>query len=714
MAARAAIRDVGRALGYPYTYCDRVAKLIPMMTNLAEAMKTIPELKEILEKDQDGRKLLTTAHRLEGVARHASVHACGVVITKAPLMEYVPLQHAGPDDDSIITQYSLHPIEDLGLLKMDFLGLRNLTVLEQTIEITEKGRGKKYDLDHLPLDDRGAFKLLQAGHTTGIFQLESSGMRRYLKELIPTSLEDIIAMVSLYRPGPMEFIPDFISRKHGKKKVTYIHPKLQPILEKTYGVAVYQEQIMEIARDLAGFTLGEADVLRKAVGKKIAKLLKEQREKFIAGCVKNGIAKATAEKVFDFIEPFARYGFNRSHAACYALIAYQTAYFKAKESEAFMAALLTGDQGSIDRIAIEIEECRQMGITVMPPDINESYSTFTAVYDPETKAPTHTIRFGLNAVKNLGENVVRAIVRERKANGSYDTLEDFLSRVQVKDLNKKSIESLIKSGALDRFGERGALLSNVDSLLQFNRNASLAATSNQESLFSGLPAVHAPKIRLRETEPASKRQRLQWEKELLGLYLSDHPLREFQSDLQLIGVPISTLATHSQDDRVRIGGIITKIQKVQTKRQEAMLFVRVEDASSGVEVLVFPKLLQQTPELWTEEQLVIIEGKASDKDGEPKLLADTARRLDTSALQAFATESINRPLIIQLPKNYPKSQFDELHQVLDSHPGRTPVEIRVPNGQGAKTIPTRYNIDVRAAWPKLSALVGPHALHRNL
>ncbi len=713
MAARAAIRDVGRALGFPYTYCDRVAKLIPMFTTLGEAITDIPELAEIVQKDPDGRRLLTVAQKLEGVARHASVHACGVVITKDPLIDHVPLQHASPDDESIISQYSLHPIEDLGLLKMDFLGLRNLTVLEQTIEIARKGRGHTYDLDQLPLDDPNAFALLREGHTTGVFQLESSGMRRYLRELVPTTLEDIIAMVSLYRPGPMEFIPDFIDRKHGKKTVTYIHPKLEKVLAKTYGVAVYQEQIMEIARELAGFTLGEADVLRKAVGKKIAKLLNEQRQKFIDGCVANGIPKATGAKVFDFIEPFARYGFNRSHAACYALIAYQTAYFKANEPEAFMAALLTGDHAFIERIAIEIEECRAMGITVLPPDINESYTTFTAVYDPVTKAPTRTIRFGLSAIKNVGENVVRAIVHERKEHGAFASLEDFLQRVRVKDLNKKSLESLVKSGALDRFGERGALIANMDGLLQFNRSASAAAASNQSSLFGGTGMIAAPTIKLGAAEPVSKKQRLQWEKELLGLYLSDHPLRDYQHDLSLIATPIRSLAEHAKDAKVRIGGIIAKVQKVMTKKNEAMLFVKVEDASSGVEVLIFPKLLQQTVDLWVEERLVIVEGKVSDKDGEPKLLADAARELDTTALQAYAARSghQDRPLVIALPKDFPRQQFDELQRILTSHPGQAPVEYAMHNGS-TKRIPANLTTDPQAAWTELTALLGRGSLQR--
>ncbi|MDD5040744.1 MAG: DNA polymerase III subunit alpha, partial [Patescibacteria group bacterium] len=376
MAARAAVRDAGRVMDLPYSYCDRVAKLIPMFTTIKQALSVNPELRQLYDGEPDGKRLLDAAGKLEGVARHASTHACGVVITKNPLDEYVPLQYATQSDDqTIITQYSLHAVEALGLLKMDFLGLKNLTILEDAIDIIEKARGKAIQIDTIPLDDKKTYALLQRGATTGVFQLESSGMKRYLKQLKPTEFEHIIAMVALYRPGPMEYIPDFIDGRHGRKQATYLHPKLKPILEKTYGVAVYQEQLMQIARDLAGFSMSEADTLRKAVGKKIKALLDEQRDKLISGMVRNDIKKTIAEKIWKLVEPFARYGFVRAHAACYALIAYQTAYFKANYPDEFMAALLTSDYGDIDRIAIEVEECEQMGIKVLPPDINESYST---------------------------------------------------------------------------------------------------------------------------------------------------------------------------------------------------------------------------------------------------------------------------------------------------------------------------------------------------
>ncbi|TAK97132.1 DNA polymerase III subunit alpha, partial [Patescibacteria group bacterium] len=402
MAARAAIRDAGRALGYPYDYCDKTAKMIPMFHTMEQTLDQVPEFRAFYNSDPQARKLIDSAKRLEGVARHASMHACGVVITKSPVTDYTPLQRV-IGKEGTVTQYSSSTkssyVEKIGLLKMDFLGLKNLTIIQNTLRIVRKVRDLSLNIDDIPLDDELAYKLLQSAKTTGVFQLESTGMKRYLKQLKPTVLEDIIAMVALYRPGPMEWIPDFIAGKHGIKKVKYLHPKLEPILSNTYGVAVYQEQIMQIARDLAGFTMGEADVLRKAMGKKIFELIKEQKIKFVAGCVKNGIDEKVADKVFAFIEPFAGYGFNRSHAACYALVGYQTAYLKAHFPAEFMAALLTSDQHDIDRVAIEVSECQEMGIQVLPPSINESFEDFAVIVGEDG---AERIRFGLNAIKNVG------------------------------------------------------------------------------------------------------------------------------------------------------------------------------------------------------------------------------------------------------------------------------------------------------------------------
>jgi len=708
MAARVSVRDVGRVIGLPYSYCDRVAKLIPMFASLDQALRIVPELQEIYNNDPDGKKLIDLAKKLEGVARHASTHACGVVITKERLDHYVPVQYAAQDDQIIVTQYSLHPIEDMGLLKMDFLGLKNLTILENTIEIIKKARQQEINIDDLPLDDKKSFKLLQDGNTTGVFQLESSGMKRYLKQLKPTQLEDIIAMVSLYRPGPMEFIPDFIAGKHGLKVSKYLHPKLKPILEKTYGVAVYQEQLMQIARDLAGFTLGEADVLRKAVGKKISKLLKEQREKFISGCVKNKVSKTTAEKIFDFIEPFARYGFNRAHAACYALIAYQTAYFKANHPDEFMASLLTSDYGDIDRVAIEVEECELMGIKVLPPDINESFSTFTAVFDPVTKLSSKRIRFGLLAIKNVGFNIVKTVIKERKENGPYKSLDDFLRRVQTKDLNKKSLESLIKSGALDQFGERQQMLENMNLLLTYAKSAEKEAHNGQSSIFGALPVQHAPSLKLKEVKPATKNQKLTWEKELLGMYISEHPFAEYSQHLGNTTIPVSELPNHiHRSDNVKISGIITQIQKVITRSNEPMLFVKLEDITGRVEVLVFPTILKSNPTIWQEEKIILVEGKLSDKDGVIKLLCNGAQELDLEKIKnkAKSSQSVSGVVYINLPQTVKKQTVEQLKNSFSKNPGPYKVHLRINTPQKTKIIATKFCIGDRC-FKEIKILIG--------
>jgi DNA polymerase-3 subunit alpha len=639
MAARVAVRDVGRVLGFPYAYCDRVAKLIPAFATLEQALELEPELKELYENDPEGKRLIDTAKKLEGVCRHASTHACGVLITPEPLVEYVPLQYATSGDETVVSQYSLHPVEDLGLLKVDFLGLKNLTILENTIDVIAKIHGQKINLDEIPLDDKKTFSLLRRGETTGVFQLESGGMKRYLKQLKPNQLEDIIAMVALYRPGPMELIPDFILRKQGKKKIEYLHPRLEPILANTYGVAVYQEQVLRIARDLAGFSLGEADVLRKAVGKKIASLLQEQRKKFIDGCVKNSINRSTAESIFDFIEPFAQYGFNRAHAACYAMIAYQTAYFKANYPVEFMASLLTSDQGDMDRIVIEVEECEQRGMKVMPPEINESYSTFTAVAE-SLDSDQPRIRFGLLAIKNLGEGISKAIIRERKLNGPYQSFEDFLRRVKSKDLNKKSLESLAKSGALDNLVERNQVIHNMDRILNFIKEVNQEADSAQVSLFSDTTYGPVLTLQLESAPAADKKQKLAWEKEFLGIYLSDHPYKEMEKELREITVSCNRLNEFRQEGQEvgRVGGVIINVKKVFTRSGEPMLFVKIEDVTGSIELIIFPKIMKATSQLWQEEKVIIAEGRLSDKDGETKIIVNRAAELNPSNLNKIIAD----------------------------------------------------------------------------
>ncbi|MBN2884758.1 DNA polymerase III subunit alpha [Patescibacteria group bacterium] len=658
MAARAAVRDVGRVLGAPYEYCDKISKSIPMFTTLTKALAEVPEVKEMYQTEPEAKRILDFAKRLEGVARHSSTHACGVLITPKPLTEYVPIQYASSADKSVISQYSLHPVEDLGLLKMDFLGLKNLTIIESALKIIKKTRGLELNIDDLPLDDKPTFELFKKGETTGVFQFESSGMKRYLRELKPTEFEDIIAMVALYRPGPMEWIPDYIAGKHKEKKVEYLHEKLEPILARTYGVAIYQEQVMQIARALAGFTPGEADVLRKAMGKKIASLLVEQKEKFIDGCVKNGIFKELAEKVYSFIEPFAGYGFNRSHAACYAMIGYQTAYLKAHWPVEFMAALLTSDQHDSDRVAIEIEECRSMGLKVMAPDINESFASFTVVtagtkenrVAGEDEA-VNTIRFGLNAIKNVGEHIIEVIIDDRKQNGPFKDVFDLLERINDRDLNKKSLESLIKSGALSSFGEQGMLLANLEKFLIFNKDQSAQLESRQSSLFSSSPEFdHLARPQLVESELVDPMLKLSWEKDLLGLYISDNPLSMFVPFLGNFSIPLIRLKNHRGDESVVAAGVITSLKKIITRKGESMLFVKIEDKNASVELLIFPSLLKTTADIWQDGSIVIVRGKLSEKDSDIKILVDQVGPLWPEKAQE-SIDNFKRQILNNKPNN---------------------------------------------------------------
>lgn len=699
LGARAAIRDVGRVMGLSYGYCDRIAKMIPMFTTLDQAVAQVPELSALLAQDSDAERLVATAKKLEGVARHTSIHACAVVITRHPLTTLVPLQ-IDQTDSSVITQYSMHAVEDLGLLKMDFLGLKNLTIIEDTLHIIEVTTGKRVQMNQIPLDDKRTFKLLQRAETVGVFQLESSGMRRYLKQLKPTEIEDIIAMVSLYRPGPMEFIPDYIEGKHGKRSVTYIDERLRPILEKTYGIAVYQEQVLEIARQLADFSYGEADVLRKAVGKKIKSLLDEQGQKLINGMIKNKIAPATARQIWDFILPFARYGFNRSHAACYAMIAYRTAYLKANYPAQFMAALMTSDYGDSERIAIEVHHAEHMGMTVLPPDINESFSTFTVVRESLNEEKSR-IRFGLKAIKNVGDHIVDVIIAERKLHGPFKRLEDFLRRSTDKDLNKKSLESLIKSGALDCFGERNYLLQNIEVLLQFAKQSQEEAQSGQSNLFGSLRDQEQPGMTLQAVPPVDVKTKLSWEKELLGLYVSDHPLSSLAAVLEKVSVPFATLKEYPKRTAITLVGLVTSVKRIHTKAGDSMLFVGFADHTAEIEIIVFPKTLQRYSTVWNEDELLKIVGKLDDKDGMMKCIVESAERFDPSTVIVPPPKRIE----ILVPEHIKKQLFEDITYIIRQHPGAFPVFLLATQ----RMINTKMKMD-RAAVQKIELLLGQHTV----
>ena len=779
MAARGSVRDAGRALGYPYELCDKISKLIPMNPNqgkkkgaLEAAVEEVPDLKQLYQTNADVKKIVDVAKHLEGVARHCSTHACAVVIAPEPLTEYLPLQK-GTNEGDIITQYEMHAVEDLGLVKMDFLGLSNLTIIEKALKLIEKNLGVKLNLDKVPLDDEKSFRLLQSAHTTGVFQLESSGMKRYLKALKPNNVDDLIVMVSLYRPGPLDagMVEEYIERKHGRKPVTYLHPSMEPILANTYGIIVYQEQLMQIANNLGKFSLGQGYMLIKAVGKKIKALLDEQKSKLVDGMVGNNIEKHTAEKIWDFIEPFARYGFNKcltgdteifdyrtgkyiklidivngdqkieqvlsldnsyklipqkvkalhrnglkkvyklttksgrtiratanhpffgtdgwinlsnlnpgdqiavpkelkngadiywdqirsieedgeeetfdleieglhnfvanniivhnSHAACYAMIGYQTAYLKANYPVEFMAALLNSSSDDIERIAFLIEECKTMKIDVLAPHINESEQDFSVVTKGENRGK---IRFGLAAIKNVGTNIVSEIIKERESGGKFERIEDLVSRVKSKDLNKKSLESLIKGGALDCLGERGQLLGNMDTLLEFSRAQNKAANTMQISLFDSAGPVAMPALKLNDVEPIRRIEKLMWEKELLGLFISDHPLKDYMSRLTDNDLmTIKDVVISKRKTGVKIAGMVIKTQKIITKTGKNMAFSTIEDMTSKLELVIFPSVYDQFPGAFEENAVLIATGKMDLSGETPKMLCDSVRLITSLA-----------------------------------------------------------------------------------
>ncbi len=622
MAARAVVRDVGRVLQYPYSYCDKLAKMIPAGMNLKEALEKADDLKTLVASDEKAQRLMGFAKKLEGCARHASTHACGVVISPIALDEIVPVQHPTADDNSLVSQYEWHAIVDMGFLKMDFLGLKNLTIIEDTLSRIYIVHKLNLDLKTIAMDDSETFKLLQRGDTVGVFQLESAGMQRYLKQLKPTQFEDIIAMVALYRPGPMQFIPDFIDGKNGLKTPVYLHPKLESILGPTYGIILYQEQTMEIARELAGFTMAEADTLRKAIGKKIKGLMTAQKEKFIKGCIANGITKKVGQEIWSWIEPSADYSFNKSHAACYAMVAYQTAYLKAHYPVEFMAALITSEKNDVERVGYLIGECKNMGIEVLAPDINESFHGFTVI------PGSNKIRFGLSAIKNVGENIVNEVVAIRKANGPFKDIFDFMKRVNSKIINRKSLEAFIKAGVFDSMGERNALLSNIERLLEIGRENEKNKANGQRDLFGGFTAVKtSAAYKLTPAKEATKPEKLMWEKELLGLFVTSHPLEEYREVMENKCLKITRIKENPAARMVKIGGMISTVKKIITKNGKPMLFVGLEDLTDKIEVVVFASALEKNPAIYVESKIVYVYGRIDNRDGETKIVADNAEEV---------------------------------------------------------------------------------------
>ena len=637
MLARAAIRDVGRVLGLGYGEVDRIAKAIPnqLGIRLEEALEVSTELKGMVDADPSVGRLIGLAEQLEGVARNASTHAAGVVISREPLTELMPLQKA-TNSDALMTQYEMHAVEALGLLKFDFLGLSNLTILRHAVDLVRQTRGIAIDLEQIPLDDRKTFDLLASGETTGVFQLESAGMRRYIRELQPSSVYDLAAMVALFRPGPMDNIPAYIRRKHGKEPVTYLHPLLEPYLEKTYGIFVYQEDIMAAAIALGGFTGPEADTLGYAIRKKKSSVLRSMREKFVTQAAERGVRPEVIDAVFTAFQPFERYGFNKAHATCYGLIAYQTAYLKANYTVEYMTSVLTAVRDNGEKVAAATAECRRMGIAVRPPDVHRSDLEFTVEDD--------AIRFGLLAVKNVGEGAIESITAARAEGGAFRSLADFCGRIDLRLGNKRVLESLAKVGALNAFGHPAQVLAGLDDAIAAAQATQRDRITGQTSLFdTGADEAPALERRLPQVSEEPVRRRLAWEKELLGLYLSDHPLGSMADEIgQFVTAYSGDFRDESLDQqRVVVGGIVTGFRTIITKSKQTMGVATLEDLQGTLEVIVFPRLYEQTIGTWAEGAILLVAGRIDHKGDETPLLADLVLDWDAAVARgpvAFARD----------------------------------------------------------------------------
>jgi len=698
MKAREAIRDVGRALGMPYSDPDKIAKLIPMGTSIEDALKTVPEL-AALYNEPKYKKLLDLAAKVEDTARHASTHAAGVVIGDKPLTEYTPLQKE-TRGERLMTQYDMYCLDlnatdkAIGLLKMDFLGLRNLTILERALEYVKHTQGKEVDLSEIPLNDKAALKLIASGQTTGVFQLESAGMRRLALKLKPNKFSDLAAMVALFRPGPMQFIDEFIAGKKNSSNIHYPHPDLKPILEETYGIAVYQEQCLQIANKMAGYSLGEADMLRRAIGKKKKEIMKKEKKKFIEGAIRLGYKREVAESVFALIERFAGYGFNKAHSTSYAMIAYQTAWVKAHFPVEFMAALLTAESAGTSgptrdtKITLAIEECRKMGIVVLPPNINKSSANFT-IEDEPSSLNGKAIRFGLSAIKNVGEVAIKSILEAREVGGEFKSLADFCQRVDNQKVNKKVLESLIKVGAMDAFGKRAAMLSALDKIREKGINLQRQKANGQVSLFDNNPEINVVEDNLPEVEELSREELLALEKDLLGFYLTEHPLAPVLVKIE--GLRSHKILQIDKDEhrgkKVKIAGIISDLRVVFTRNtNKEMAFVKIEDDSGTIEVVVFPKVFRKTRSCWQKESLVIVEGMVEVREERISILVENAQPLEEATKKEEKKEKVD--FEITLPARISPQKLVELNKTLRANQGEKKVALVFVNnlGKGKKMV----------------------------
>ncbi|WP_108022089.1 DNA polymerase III subunit alpha [Melghirimyces profundicolus] len=717
MAPRAAVRDVGRVMGLPYAEVDQVAKMIPAGPdmNLKRVMGEGSELEKKVRENPRIARLMETVRKVEGFPRHTSTHAAGVVISESELTDHVPLERGS--EGIRLTQYPMEALEEIGLLKADFLGLRNLTVIERTIESVRKTEGRDIDFNGSVYDDPATYRMLSKGDTTGVFQLESAGMRKVLRDLKPSCFEDLTAVLALYRPGPMEQIPRFIRAKHGREAVNYPHPDLEPILKDTYGIIVYQEQIMQIAARMAGFSLGQADILRRAVSKKKREVLNEQREAFVAGCVNQGYSEETGRKVYDLIVRFADYGFNRSHSAAYAVLAYQTAYLKANWPLQFMASLLTTVMGSHGKMAEYIEDCRQNGIRVFHPDVNESERQF-AVREGG-------IRMGLAAVKNVGTHAITSILEQRKE-GPYRDLFDFCRRVDLRTCNRRVIESLIQCGAMDSLpGHRARLLAMLDEAMEQGGDYQRRRSENQLKLFDEVGKRSSTRFSYDGVKPFNRRETLEMERELLGLYLSGHPLDEFRDTIATrVSHTLESLEECREEERVSVAGLIREVKAITTRKGEPMAFVTLEDYSRQVEVVVFPRTLRQYRTLLQTDRAIRVSGRVNRHENGAKLLADTVEDLKRLSVEFSGKQQTDRikevdpsqPQVVYIripPDREGPERLGRLKRVLLSGRGETPVRLYYDRTRRVMELPVdKYGIRVTEELKRqVEEIMGAHSFH---
>lgn len=625
MMAKGSVRDVARALGYPYAIGDTISSMIPMGSQgfpmtIKHAMETVPELLKAYKTEPDTKRIIDLAKKMEGCVRHVSVHAAGVVIAPKPLYEFAPVQF-DPKGGSIITQYDMHYIEDVGLPKFDFLGIRNLAILADAIKLVKGLRNIDIDIDKIPIDDKRTFEMLARGETMGLFQLNGSGMTAYLKQLQPTTIHDINAMVALYRPGPMEMIPDYIKRKHDNSLVRYLDPRMKDILDQSYGVITYQDDVMMIAIKLAGYSWLEADKLRKAMGKKIPAEMEAQKQHLLTGFVEHGLPDKKAQKLWELIEPFAAYGFNKAHAASYGRVAYQTAYMKANYPVEYMCAILTAESGDVEKVAEIIGECKKMGVTVLPPDINASFSDFTVVNNSNVPGEG-IIRFGLYTIKNFGSDIGNAIITERTEHGPFTSITNFLERINHKNLNKKSMEALVKSGSFDNFGERGMFMANMETMLAYNKERQNVGA--QESLFGAESSVMS--LNLLPASDTPTEEKLRWEKELLGLYVSGHPLDRVRDRIEKSGMNIKKIREElPKDSEATFACIVNEVKVILTKKNERMAFVTVTDFTGTIEGVMFTKAFAKLHDVMNVDATLAIVVRVSERNGEKSIVIEKAK-----------------------------------------------------------------------------------------